>query len=115
MPYICNHCHCTFDDPARVDDSVDHAFGTERRYRDVCPHCGDDDIELGEHCRNFHCSNPRHSHEILCAECRKALYQRFCNFFDTLTAEEEKQVDEWLDGVSVTDRKNWEVAHDSSV
>ena len=109
MTYICNDCLQVFDDPAMVDDSFDHAHGTERRYLATCPFCGSVDIFIGSTCRNAHCHNARRRGDILCTECRQELHKRLCTFFDTLTAEEEEQVDAWLDGKSITDRKNWEV------
>jgi hypothetical protein len=48
------------------------------------------------------------SGDILCKPCRERLKRKFIAFADELTAPEEEQLDEWLDGVSVTERKRWQ-------
>ena len=47
------------------------------------------------------------SGSTLCGSCRKDLLRRFTAFADTLTAEEEAQLDDWLDGDTITNRRNW--------
>jgi len=108
MQYICRDCGETFSVPDYADESFEHAFGTEKRIVTVCPYCGGD-YEAALPCRKAKCGGSRRSDEILCADCRSDLLHRLCAFFDTLTAEEEEQVDAWLDGNSITSRKNWEV------
>ena len=43
----------------------------------------------------------------LCDDCRKSLLDRLTEFADGLTAEEEQQVDDWMDGDTITNRRNW--------
>ena len=43
----------------------------------------------------------------LCRACRGDLLRRFTAFADTLTAEEEDQLDDWLDGDTITNRRTW--------
>ena len=33
--------------------------------------------------------------------------KRLTEFADSLTAEEEQQVDDWMDGDTITNRRNW--------
>ena len=43
----------------------------------------------------------------MCRKCRKELLQKLNGFADLLSYEEEEQLDEWLDGESIRNRRNW--------
>ena len=107
--YICNDCEAVFDRPSIEDCSFSHAFGYERQYRRVCPECESPDIsDAPDVCPQ--CGGSMRGTDTLCRSCRKELLSRVCSFFDSFTAEEEQQFDEWMDGNSISDRKKWEVS-----
>ena len=109
MPWICIDCGAVCDEPLRIDQSFDHAFGTESAEAIVCPVCGDGELEQARPCENPDCRGFRFSTEHLCRDCREDLLRRVTDFFDGLTEAEELTFDDWMDGNSIQSRKNWEV------
>lgn len=95
MNYYCNDCGCVFESGLQGDI--------------LCPECGGSDIEEAVRCGNDSCIGMMRIRDYICADCRRDLLARVIDFFDTLTAEEEEQFDEWMDGNSITDRRKWEV------
>lgn len=109
MPWICIDCGSVCDEPLHVDQSFDHAFGTEFAEALVCPVCGEGELEQACPCKNANCRGWRFRDQHLCADCREDLLRRTTDFFDTLTEAEELTFDGWMDGVSVQSRRSWEV------
>lgn len=110
MARICRDCGAQFRKAAQRPDGFTHAFGVERYTSPCCPDCGSDDISSDmEPCENCN-EQLRPRGEFLCRSCKATLIQKISAFFDTLTAEEEEQFDAWMDGNSITDRKNWRSA-----
>lgn len=102
----CQDCGLMFAEPVAVLDGFSHAFGTEVYSAPSCPQCGGRDFAEMDTCPR--CA--RHLKEKtahLCSRCAGELLARIHSFFDTLTAEEEAQFDDWMDGNSITDRKTW--------
>lgn len=102
----CEDCGEVFSSPAAVKNGFSHPFGTEIFTEDGCPRCGSPDFREMVACER--CNEqlmPRDAH--LCKSCRAELLVKVRDFFDTLTAEEEAQFDDWMDGNSITDRNSW--------
>ena len=70
----------------------------------LCPVCGSPDFGAADTCP---CGNAKHREDILCRKCRNELLQKLNGFADFLSYEEEEQLDEWLDGESIRNRRNW--------
>lgn len=70
----------------------------------LCPVCGSPDFGAADTCP---CGNAKHREDILCRKCRKELLQKLNGFADFLSYEEEEQLDEWLDGESIRNWRNW--------
>lgn len=103
--YICDNCATPFDEPLRRH-YVEHLGDFSHRYtEELCPVCGFDSFSEAEECPR--CGGVKRTNEIICPACRKALKRRFTAFADFLTAEEEAQLDDWLDGDTVENRRNW--------
>lgn len=100
--YICDHCGIAFEAP--VVHIVREHLGefTRADSEEACPICGCDSFSEADLCEK--CGDPKLKEELLCKRCRDELRETFTAFADTLTAEEEAQLDEWLDGRSVTER-----------
>jgi len=103
--YICDHCDTPFDEPVVVAHREDLGEFTREYFDGVCPICGCDSFSDADICPK--CGDAKLTKEILCKRCRDELKQRFTDFADTLTAEEEQQLDDWLDGDTITNRRNW--------
>lgn len=101
--YMCNVCDALFDTPAVETEYFDTAYGYAPYVTESCPVCGES-FSAAESCS---CGGVKREGDILCSECRNALKARFIAFADELTAEEENQLDEWLEGCSITDRRNF--------
>lgn len=105
MSYICETCGTVFDHPF-IREYTDQTVDCSARFREcLCPACFMPYIEEANSCPG--CDGFKFRDEILCKTCRAGLLKRFAAFADELTAEEEEQLDEWLDGVSITERKKW--------
>lgn len=105
--YRCDYCCTGFDEPITVTyqehigDNMTRLYKEERcpicgcdsfRETSLCGKCGDVTDELGDK---------------LCHRCKRVLKKKIVTFFDLLTAEEEEQFDEWMDGESITNRRAW--------
>ena len=103
--YICDYCDARFDEPESVN-YVDVMGDFKRRYTEyLCPICGEESFSEADSCPK--CGEAKLTTDTLCRDCRKDLLRRFTAFADSLTAEEEQQVDDWLEGDSITNRKKW--------
>ena len=103
--YRCDHCNTFFDEPLSMD-YTEQLGDFCRSYTDYhCPVCFCDSFSEADYCPK--CGEPKLKSDILCRGCRKHLLKRFTDFADELTAEEEDQLDAWLDGGSVKDRVTW--------
>lgn len=101
----CTTCGVYFDAPL-VREGSDPTVAPGYRYREeLCPICGQPHIEEAAVCPE--CGDYMPAGHILCRGCRADLSCRFTDFLDRLTADEEKQLDEWLDGRSVTEREKF--------
>lgn len=107
MTYICNDCLATFDEPACYEEGFEHEFGVSRWTQWGCPECESPDFSEARACPK--CSGNMRPNDHICLPCRKSLHERVCAFADELTAEEEEQLDDWLDGSYIGERKKWEV------
>lgn len=104
MRYRCDICETVFDEP-RVVKRQERLNGF--LYSDetaMCPICATPYFSEVEDCT---CGGVRERNKPLCKECRSNLLKRITGLFDELTAEEEEQFDDWMDGDSITSRKRW--------
>lgn len=115
MTYVCNECGSTFYEPIIQAYEFEHAFGVKRGTVTVCPHCHSSFISEPKKCENKNCSNYRSLGSPLCVDCRADLLHRICAFFDTLTAAEIEQFEEWMDRSSIHHRKDWDKFYDSNL
>lgn len=100
----CDYCGVYFGEPS-VSQYSEFVGGYLRKYAEErCPICGCDSFSGADNCS---CSRPKLTGERLCESCKAALKARVVSFFDTLTAEEEEQFDDWMDGDSIANRKEW--------
>jgi ribosomal protein L37E len=103
--HLCDFCGTYFDEPV-VIEHTEHLGEFQRRYtEEQCPICGSDSFSDADDCPQ--CGKPKPADVILCQDCRQNLRRRIVDFFDTLTAEEESQFDDWMDGESITSREEW--------
>lgn len=103
--YRCDYCGVFFDEPTvtRHSESIDRRI---RRYSEEhCPICGGDSFTESNTCPG--CFGQKLLTDLLCDSCRESLKARVIGFFDTLTAREEQQFDDWMDGCSIQNRKDW--------
>jgi hypothetical protein len=103
--FVCDICDVTFSEPIAVKEMNGDG---ENRWEEItlcCPVCLESRYSAINDCPV--CDAWKLSKDILCKPCRAKLRDRFIAFADELTAEEEEQLDEWLDGVSITERKRW--------
>lgn len=104
--YQCNYCKVGFDEPITVTYKEHIGDNMTRLYREErCPICGCDSFEDAGECQL--CGSITDAEEILCKRCKRNLKKRLIDFFDTLTAEEEEQFDAWMDGDTITNRREW--------
>ena len=103
--YICNHCNTPFDEPQIINYTENLGEFQMPVSEERCPICGCDSFTAAEECPK--CEGAKPLPETLCKKCRKSLKERFIAFADELTAEEEEQLDDWLDGDIVENRRNW--------
>lgn len=92
--FICDNCGTAFDRPLHTRDD-----------QDLCPICGYPYYSPAVSCT---CGNPMKKGEALCQKCRSELLQKIVVFADYLTAEEEEQIDRWMEATgSITERSSW--------
>lgn len=104
--FVCDICNVTFSEPIAVKETNGDG---EHRWEEIilcCPICMESHYSTIDECPV--CDEWKMSGDILCKPCRERLKRKFIAFADELTAPEEEQLDEWLDGVSVTERKRWQ-------
>lgn len=104
MSYICDVCNTAFDEPLIVKRNVNLNGWFESTEEALCPICNNPYISKAEPCA---CGGLRRAHALMCRSCREDLAKRVNDFFDGLTAEEEQQFDDWMDGDTITNRKAW--------
>ena len=103
--YVCEICDVTFSEPLAVKEMNGDG---ENRWEEItlcCPVCMESRYSTIDRCPV--CDEWKLSGDILCKPCRKNLKNKLAAFAYELTAEEEEQLDEWMDGVSITERKKW--------
>lgn len=66
----------------------------------VCPQCGEQNYEDAVSCPS--CDGYKTQRAHICSSCRARLAKKFVNLIDGLCPEEIEQLDDWLDGASVT-------------
>ena len=98
----CQICDAYFDVPMVLEGADSTVVPGYRFREELCPVCGQPYIEGAAVCPA--CSGYMPEGNILCRACRKSLLSRLCAFADALTADEEAQVDAWMDGRSITER-----------
>lgn len=103
--YKCMDCGLVFDEPMERREKVHTQVEPEIYVEYVCPDCLNTEIAEADLCPE--CGSAKYKDEILCRDCREDLLDRVKAFFDGFTAEEEEQFDEWMDGRSITDRREW--------
>lgn len=105
ISYLCETCGAAFDAPL-VRVSAEQIDGHRREDREaLCPICCTPYFEEADACPK--CGGPKRRADRLCRLCRRILKARVIDFADGLTAEEEAQLDDWLDGDTITNRRNW--------
>lgn len=103
--YICDYCDARFDEPEAVH-YVEVSGDFKRRYTEYfCPICGEESFSEADSCPK--CGEAKLTTDTLCRDCRKSLLDRLTEFADGLTAEEEQQLDDWMDGDTITNRRSW--------
>ena len=103
--YKCEICGAEFAHPY-IREYTDQTVDCKAKFLELlCPECFTPDIDEANSCPG--CDGFKFRGEILCKTCRADLLKRFTAFADELTAEEAQQLDDWLDGVSITERKKW--------
>ena len=102
--FLCDVCGTAFDAPHRRMHKENCGEFKMVTYEDVCPICGECYFTPADLCA---CGRPKQKDHILCLTCRRALLGKLMDFADTLTEEEENQLDDWLDGNSIKDRRTW--------
>ncbi len=105
LAYRCDHCGTCFDHPVTLRHRELLGEFIREYTEEVCPICCGDSFSPGKPCPK--CGEFMPEDEILCRACRRLLKARFTDFADTLTAEEEAQLDDWLDGDTITNRRSW--------
>lgn len=106
IQYQCNYCSVCFDRPITVTYSECIGENMTRVYKEErCPICGCDSFREAGECEK--CGGAAEAGDILCRSCKRNLKKRIIAFFDTLTAEEEEQIDRWMDGDTITNRRDW--------
>lgn len=103
--WICNCCGTVFDEPVTkvTTEWIEGHVRTDTE--PICPICGELYIDPVVPCPG--CDGFKFEEEILCKECRSDLLRRFNAFADSLTEEEEQQIDEWTDGDIIENRGKW--------
>lgn len=104
--YICETCDMVFDEPLQLQDTEQLGEGVYQSRRELCPVCGGPYFTRADLCG---CCKDRWKrlNEHLCANCREALKLKFAVFADDLTREEVLQLDSWLEGTSIEERRKW--------
>jgi tryptophanyl-tRNA synthetase len=104
IKYLCGTCGAAFDEPLvkYSDPRIDGHFTMCRE--ELCPICGGYYFEPADECE---CGKPKAKGEFLCGECKKNLLDWVNAFADELTNDQESQIDAWMDGGSLTNRKSW--------
>lgn len=104
--FQCNYCNVGFDEPITITYKEHLGENMTRLYQDErCPICGCDSFREVDQCKQ--CGAIAECEDILCRKCKRNLKKRLITFFDELTAEEEEQFDEWMDGDTITNRREW--------
>lgn len=102
---MCQTCGTAFDHPF-IRTYKDQMVDCGATFREVlCPICYEPYIEEANSCSG--CDGFKFCDEILCKKCRGDLLKRFAAFADELTAEQEQQLDDWLDGDTIENRGKW--------
>ena len=104
--YRCDYCGAYFDEPLKIPYRETVGEFTREYVDEVCPVCFCDN-SLSHACDCPKCGEPMQEGARLCDDCRKSLLERLTEFADSLTAEEEQQLDDWMDGDTITNRRNW--------
>lgn len=92
--YICDNCGTPFDLPSRNADG-----------EPLCPICGYPYYSPAVTCI---CGRAMPKGDALCRKCRRELQKKVTEFADHLTAEEEEQIDRWMEATgSITERSSW--------
>lgn len=103
--YLCELCRTPFDQPlTRTERSIEDGH-VRVDVESLCPICGYPYFEKAEECPK--CRRWKFQGEHICGDCSNDLLRRVISFADELTAEEEQQVDDWMDGDTITNRRNW--------
>lgn len=102
--YMCCECYRAFDEPDTKFERVRTDLGDEIYTTKMCPYCRGEYAEA-DRCT---CGNVKFKGDVLCYDCRRVLAAKFALFMDGMTAEEAEQLDNWLDGNSVTDWRKFE-------
>lgn len=104
--YRCDYCGVYFETPNMVHHSEKVGDWIRGYNEELCPICGSDSFHDAASCPQ--CGDPMPAHEQhLCLACRKTLKKRFLAFAADLTPHEEAQIDDWMDGDTITNRRNW--------
>ena len=103
--YLCDNCGRAFEHPF-FEEYIDQTVDCKAAFREVlCPICYEPYIDEAESCPG--CDGYKFKGEILCKDCREALLDRIKDFADELTAEQEEQFNDWMDGDVIESRGRW--------
>lgn len=104
MSYLCDICSVAFDEPLVIKRTVRLNGWLHNEEEALCPLCATPYFSEADRCK---CGEVKPKSKNLCRKCKRELLERVTAFFDELTAEEEEQFDEWMDGDTITNRKAW--------
>lgn len=104
IQFICEECGGIFVNPVTKEYKENLGEFIRTYKENTCPYCGSEDFSAADLCQ---CGSAKREGTILCLSCQTWLKEKFAVFADALTADEEKQMDEWLDGCSITEREKW--------
>ena len=104
----CELCGGVFEQPLTRRETCTDGDGRRQIVTALlCPLCGlESRLERVELCPG--CGGWKREKEELCDICRRGLKQKFCDFCDELSPEEEDTLDDWLDGRSLRWRERFD-------
>lgn len=103
--YLCARCGAHFEHPF-FDEYIDQTVDCKAKFREpLCPYCSDPVIDEANSCPG--CDGFKFRDEILCKDCRASLLEHVRAFADELTAEQEEQFNDWMDGDVIENRGRW--------
>lgn len=107
--YICEQCGTAFDEPI-IKETMAFSVDGFPKYdiEKFCPICCSYYFTPADYCQ---CGEAKRKGDKLCGRCKRIVFSKFSEFCDELTEQEVDQLDEWLDGESIKERKRWGIEY----